>query len=150
MCWLPADVPTFKLGDAGVTVVRTDGVDVHFGPALSEYAALAEDVQKRTFATLWPGVRDRFRDGERIVFGEVEADAAGLRHGGKLLAWREVKELAVAQGKLCIKQTGKWLPWALVSVGEVPNPHLLFALADDARRHQDRSSFEFVDRGASE
>ncbi len=132
-CWLRGDVPTFKLGDAGVTLTRGDGVEAHFGPALSDYEVLAAEVQKRTFAVLWPGVRARFRDGDRIAFGELEADTAGIRHNGKLLPWRELKELAVAQGRLSVKRAGKWLPWALVEVGSVPNPHLLFALADDAR-----------------
>lgn len=133
-CWLPADVPTFKLWDAGLTIARSDGIEVHFGPALSEYDVLAAEVQKRTFATLWPGVRDRFRAGERIEFGELELGTTGLRHNGRLLPWRELKELTVAQGKLSVKQTGKWLPWVLVDMGTVPNPHLLFALADEARR----------------
>jgi len=35
----------------------------------------------------------------------------------------------IAQGKLSVKRTSKWLPWALVDVGSVPNPHVLFALA---------------------
>jgi hypothetical protein len=133
-CWLTADVPTFKLGDAGLTVVRGDGVEGHFGPALSRYAELAEEVQKRTFAALWAGARARFRDGRAIAFGEVEADRTGLRHNGKVLRWRELKELVIAQGKLSLKQTGKWLPWALVDMGGVTNPHLLFALADEVRR----------------
>jgi hypothetical protein len=51
-----------------------------------------------------------------------------------LLPWREVKELVVSQSKLSVKQKGKWLPWALVDVVTVPNPHLLFALAEEARR----------------
>ncbi len=133
-CWLPVDVPTFKLWDAGLTVTRADGVEAHFGPALTDYDALAVQVQARTFAALWPGVLDRFAGGERIDFGELEVGRAGLRHNGKLLPWRELKELTVAQGKLSLKQTGKWLPWALVDVAGVPNPHLLFALAEEARR----------------
>ena len=138
-CWLRGDVPTFKLGDAGVTLTRGDGVEAHFGPALTDYDVLAAEVQKRTFAALWPGVRARFRAGDPIEFGEVEAAAAGLRLNGKLLPWRELKELSVAQGRLSVKQTGKWLPWALVDVGGIPNPHLLFALADEARHHPPRS-----------
>ena len=133
-CWLPAAIPTFKLGDAGVTVAREDGVEAHFGPALTDYDVLAAEVQKRTFAVLWPGIRERFRAGARIAFGELEVDSLGLRHNGRLLPWRELKELAIAQSKLSIKQTGKWLPWALLDVGTIPNPHLLFALADEARR----------------
>jgi hypothetical protein len=133
-CWLAADVPTFKLWDAGLTVVRGDGVEAHFGPVLSEYDVLAEEVQKRTFRALWPSVRDRFRDGDRVLFGELEVGSTGLWHGGKLLPWRELKELTIAQGKLSLKQTGKWLPWALIDLAGVPNPHLLFALAEEARR----------------
>jgi hypothetical protein len=133
-CWLPADVPTFKLGDAGVWVARSDGIEAHFGPVLSDYHHLAAEVQKRTFAAMWPSVRDRFLSGDTIAFGELEAGPTGLWHNGKLLPWRELKELIVAQGKLSIKQSGKWLPWALVDVGVIPNPHLLFALAEEARR----------------
>lgn len=133
-CWLPVDVPTFKLWDAGLTVVRGDGVEVHFGPALTDYEVLAAEVQKRTFAVLWPLARDRFFAGASADFGELEISLAGVRYGGKLLPWREVKELVVAQGKLSIKQSGKWLPWALVDVSGVPNPHVLFALVEEARR----------------
>ncbi|HEY1186164.1 MAG TPA: DUF6585 family protein, partial [Gemmata sp.] len=132
-CWLPVDVPTFKLWDAGLTVMRADGTEAHFGPALTDYDALAAQVQVRTFAALWPRARDRFFAGERSDFGELEVGLAGLRHNGKLLPWRELKELVIAQGKLSIKQSGKWLPWALVDVLSVPNPHVLFALVSEAR-----------------
>jgi hypothetical protein len=133
-CWLPADIPTFKLWDAGLTVVRADGVEAHFGPALSDYDQLATEVQKRTFAALWPSVRARFRDGVCVSFGELEVGASGLAYLGKLLRWHELKELTIAQGKLSVKQTGKWLPWAIVDLSGMPNPHLLFALAEEARR----------------
>ena len=148
-CWLPADIPTFKLWDSGLTVARRDGVEAHFGPALSDYAQLAEEVQKRTFVALWPGVRNRFRAGGSVSFGELEVKPAGLSHAGKLLPWREFKELTVAQNKLSIKQTGKWLPWALVELSDVPNPHLLFALAEEARRTSPTSN-EPQERGAGQ
>jgi hypothetical protein len=133
-CWLPAAVPTFKLGEAGLSVVRMDGVEGHFGAALSDFDLLAIEVQKRSFAALWKGIRERFRMGECIVFGELEADRSGLRYNGKLLRWCDLKELAIAQGKLCLKKNSKWLPWSLVDVAAIPNPHLLFALADEVRR----------------
>jgi hypothetical protein len=40
----------------------------------------------------------------------------------------------VSQGKLSIKQSGKWLPWRLRDIGAVPNPHVLFALLSEAKR----------------
>ncbi len=133
-CWLAADLPTFKLWDSGLTVARSDGTEAHLGPALSDYAALAEEVQKRTFAALWPALRAHFRNGTRLAFGELELDPDGLHHNGKLLRWRDLKEVVIAQGMLSIKQAGKWLPWSLVGMSSIPNPHLLFAALDEAHR----------------
>jgi hypothetical protein len=133
-CWLPADVPTFQLWNAGLSVAREDGVEAHFGPALTDYEQLAEEVQKRTFVFLWPLVWERFASGTPVAFGDLELSRTGLRHAGKFLRWADVKELAVAQGKLSIKQGGKWLPWAILDVHGIPNPHVLFALAAEAQR----------------
>ncbi len=133
-CWLPADVPTFQLWNAGLSVAREDGVEAHFGPALSDYDLLAEEVQKRSFVFLWPLVWERFLSGTPVAFGDLELSRLGLRHAGKFLRWADVKELSVAQGKLSIKQGGKWLPWALIDIHGLPNPHVLFALASEAQR----------------
>jgi hypothetical protein len=133
-CWLPAEVPTFQLWAAGLTVARTDGVAVHFGPALTDYDLLCEEVQRRTFTHLWPLVWEKFLSGVPIAFGDLELSRYGVRHVGKFLPWPDVKELSVAQGKLSIKQSGKWLPWLLLDVHTIPNPHVLFALVSEARR----------------
>ncbi|MBY0457923.1 MAG: hypothetical protein K2V38_11335, partial [Gemmataceae bacterium] len=133
-CWLPVEVPTFKLWDAGLTLVRADGAEAHFGPALTDYDRLAEQVQRRTFAALWPRALARFRDGHPLAFGELELDLTGLRYNGKHLRWRDLKEIAVAQGRLGVKQAGAWLPWALLDVAAVPNLHVLFALVEEGRR----------------
>jgi hypothetical protein len=133
-CWLPAEIPTFQLWNASLTVAREDGVTVHFGPALSEYDLLCEEVQKRSFAHLWPLVWGRLLSGIPVAFADLEVTRAGLRHAGKFLAWRDFKEISVAQGKLSIKQGGKWLPWVVLDVHAIPNPHLLFALASEAPR----------------
>ena len=50
------------------------------------------------------------------------------------MRWRDLKEITVAQGHFSIKQAGKWLPWALVDVYSVPNPHVLFALLTEGRK----------------
>ncbi len=132
--WLPVDVPTVQVWNAGITLVRSDGQEAHLGPALADYPVLAEEVQRRTFEVLWPAARDRFRAGEVVPFGDLEVTPAGLRHDKKALPWRELQELTVAQGRLTVKQTGRWLPWVLLDVSAVPNPHVLFALVDEARR----------------
>jgi hypothetical protein len=133
-CWLPAEVPTFQLWNAGLTLARDDGVTVHFGPALTDYDLLAAEVQKRTFAVAWPLVWAGVLEGNIISFGDLEVTRGGLRHAGKFLPWTELKEIAVAQGKLSIKQGGKWLPWVILDIATIPNPHVLFALAAEAPR----------------
>lgn len=135
-CWLPAEVPSVKIWEAGLSVNRTDGVSAHFGPALTDYPKLADEVQQRTFAVLWPDVWGRFLGGHAVAFDDLELSPAGVRCPQKaLLPWREVKELTIAQNKLSIKQAGKWLPWYLKDASNLPNPHVLFALVDQARRH---------------
>src|SRR5262249_39890353 len=116
------------------SVARSDGVEAHFGPALSDYPLLTQEVQKRTFAVLWPVIWERFQAGTPIPFGNLELSRSGVRHAGKFLRWQDVKEVAVAQGKLSIKQGGKWLPWALLDFQTIPNPHILFALFTEAQR----------------
>jgi hypothetical protein len=133
-CWLPAEVPKFQLWNAGLSLAREDGIEAQFGPALSDFDLLAEEVQKRSFAFLWPIVWERFQAGTPVTFGDLELSRSGVRHLGKFLRWADVKELTVAQGKLSIKQGGKWLPWALIDVYGIPNPHVLFALATEAQR----------------
>lgn len=132
--WLAVDVPAVQIWTAGFTVVRADGREAHFGPALADYPVLAEEVQRRTFTALWPGVWAGYLAGEGIAFGVLEVTLTGIRHAKKSLPWREFKELSIAQGRLTIKQDGRWLPWALVDVGGIPNPHILFALVGEARR----------------
>ncbi len=133
-CWLPADVPTFQLWTAGMSVMRTDGIVVRLGPALTDYEQLAEEVQKRSFKYLWPSTWNKFLSSGMVMFGELEVSRVGLRHEAKFLPWSDVKELAIAQSKLCVKQTGKWLPWVLLDISAVPNPHVLFALVIEAQR----------------
>jgi len=133
-CWLPVDVPTFQLWNAGLTVAREDGVETQLSAALTDYARLAEEIQKRTFAILWPDVWKRFLTGVPIAFGDLEVSLAGVRHVGKFIRWFDLKELTVLQGKLRIKQGKKWFPVVLMDVFAIPNPHILFALVREAQR----------------
>ena len=127
-------MPTVQFWKAWLTVERTDGTEAHFGPALADYDRLAEEVQRRTFPRAWAIARDRLLDGLTVAFGDLDATPAGLRHVGKLLPWRELKEIAVAQGRLTIKRSKGWLPWAILDNSKVPNPHVLLALVAEARK----------------
>jgi hypothetical protein len=133
-CWLPAEAPTFKLWKAGLSVLREDGVEAQFTPALTNYTWLAEEIQKRTFSIHWPLIWEKFLAAVPIQFGDLEISLKGVYFGNKHIRWFDVKELSVLQGQLRIKQSGKWLPSINVDVYSIPNPHILFALAREAQR----------------
>ena len=57
------------------------------------------------------------------------------RHSGKLLRWRDLKEITIAQGRLTIKKIGRWIPWVVIDASKIPNPHVLFALVGEARKY---------------
>ena len=50
------------------------------------------------------------------------------------MRWPRVGEVVISQGKLSIKQKGKWLPWRVKDMSLVPNPHVLVALITEAKR----------------
>jgi hypothetical protein len=132
-CWLPVEVPTFQVWNANLTLTREDAVEAQFSAALTDFARLAEEVQKRTFAILWQPVWQRFLNGQRVSFGSVEISLAGLHHAEKIINWVDLRELGVQQGKLRIKQGKRWFPF-VVDILEIPNPHVLFALVREAQR----------------
>jgi hypothetical protein len=133
-CWLDAELPAVKVWEAGVTLARADGAEAHLGPVLSDFAKLSEEVQRRTFAVLWPAARDRLRAGEEVEFEELAVGPAGLRHDERLLPWGQLKEVVVANSRVTIKQEGRWVVWLAKDVSAVPNPHVLLALIEQARR----------------
>ena len=133
-CWLPTEVPSIQMWKAGLTVERADGTEAHISPALADYDRLSELVQRRTFTRAWALARDRLLTREEVEFGDLIVTPAGLRYSGKRLSWRDFKEMTIAQGRLSIKKTSGWLPWAVVDAGKIPNPHVLFALVGEARR----------------
>ena len=71
----PADVPTFSSGTPGLTVARDDGIRAHFGPALTDYDRLAEEVQKRPSRSSGRSSGTRFLAGASIAFGDLESVA---------------------------------------------------------------------------
>jgi len=133
-CWMPVVVPWFKIWDAGITITRTDGTSISLGPVLSNYDALAEDVQRRTFARLWPSIAEHFQAGRPLLFDDLEISTIGLTTENKFLPWGRLGEVTVSQGKLSIKQKEKWLPWRLKDISTLPNPHVLYALLSEAKR----------------
>lgn len=132
--WLEVEPPTFQIWNAQLTVRRADGTTAKLTPAVSAYPELAVYVQRETFRALWPATLARFRAGERVEFGPFEVSRAGLRYEKTVLPWADLSDVAVSSKSLTVKRKGKWLPWVSKELDEVPNPHVLLALIEEARR----------------
>ncbi len=129
-CWLTVSSPVFRIGNAGVTIVRADGVSATLSPALAGYDELAERVQRATFRLLWPDAWDRFRAGEPLGFGPLTADAAGVWVGNRGVAWDDGPEVRVAGKNLIIAGRKKKVA---ADLDAVPNPHVLAGLVEAMR-----------------
>jgi hypothetical protein len=134
-CWLAVEPPHFQIWKAGVTVRRADGAAVTLTPALEDYAGLAERIQRATFAELWPAAWAKYRAGGTVRFGDFAASWGGLAFRTQPpLPWAEFKTVAVSQKVLSVTRTAGWVPWAVLDLQEVPNPHVMLALVAEARR----------------
>jgi hypothetical protein len=127
-CWLPLTVPMIQVWNAWFEIEGAHVPKTRFTPAVADYPDLAERVQCGTFAVLWPRVLEALNKGEPFAFGELSATAEGLRQGGKLLPWSEVKEITVAHKMVTFKKAGSWRTWWLKEISQIPNLHLLFGL----------------------
>lgn len=141
-CWIAVEPPLMKFWDAGLTAVRRDGTEATFTPAVAEYPDLARRVQVGTFAALWPDVWDRFASGEVLAFGGYTADLTGLHAGKQSVGWADVAAAEIAGKKLTVKRSGKWLAWAAVELAGIPNPHVLLALIEEAKRAHGKPEVE--------
>jgi hypothetical protein len=131
--WLEVEPPAFQIWNAQLTIRRTDGTSAKLTPSVSGYPELAAHVQRETFRALWPAVLARFQAGARVEFGPFEVSRAGLRYEKNVLPWADLAEVAVNSKHITVKRKGKWLPWVSKELDDVPNPHVLLALIDEAR-----------------
>ncbi|OWK45057.1 DUF6585 family protein [Fimbriiglobus ruber] len=133
-CWLEVGVPVFQIWNGGLIVRRADGTEVKFTPVVSEYGQLVERVQRATFLFLGPPAIAKYAAGEPQVFGPFEVGWDGLRVGKNVLPWVELGDVSIVQKKLSVKRKGKWLTWTTQDLESIPNPHVLLALIELARR----------------
>jgi hypothetical protein len=104
------------------------GETLTFDDRLRDVAALGEALVKGSAAALLPGAQRAFDAGERVTFGPLALDRAGLHSGGKSLPWAEVKAVKIERGVVSVDRDGKWFAWTRATVPQIPNFYVLVAL----------------------
>jgi hypothetical protein len=115
--------------DHVVTLACADGRQLVLKNCVRNFPALVRLVQQHTLERLLPPELVRADAGEPLSFGRITIDPAGVRHGDARLNWDEVEAFQVEGGFVTVRQRGKWLAWLSVPVGEIPNAHVLAAVA---------------------
>jgi hypothetical protein len=97
--------------------------------SIGDFDALVEQEQQETARRQLPALLDRLRSGEVLHFGPFAATSAGVVCGGVALDWDDVTRADGEGGLVCFGRRGSWVSWGNVPATQVPNSHLLIALA---------------------
>jgi hypothetical protein len=128
--WIAVPTTVVQVWNSWVRVTRGDGLSAKITTVLAGFPDLTREVQAETFARLWPRCRDALEAGESVQIGPLSVTRNELRMGKKTIAWKDVKKITPSQKLLSIERKGGWVPWLAVPLERVPNPHLLFAVAN--------------------
>ncbi|MEV7728517.1 DUF6585 family protein [Streptomyces sp. NPDC087917] len=96
-----------------------------WGPLIAEAVARAQ-VDK-----VWKLVRE----GGTVGFGPFKLSGAGVTNGsGEMVPWRDVSEVAVRGGAVCVWRVGRTKAWQAPQARKVPNLLVFLTLVDHLRR----------------
>ncbi len=116
-----------------VTLVRRDGKAFEFNEALSDVKRLRELAEECTLPLMLPAAVEAYRAGETVGFGVVSVSPEGIHHGKDTLPWEDFNEAEAKQGQLLVRAAGRSRTFFKIDIAKVSNPHVLLALAEQAR-----------------
>ena len=128
--WFAPKTPVFRIGTAGLTLLRADGISATLSPALADYDELAELAQRATFRHLWPGVWSHLKAGGAVGLGGFTVDPEGVWVGNRGVPWGDRPEVKVGNKILTVSGQKKRVA---IELEGVPNPHLLIGLIEAVR-----------------
>ncbi|MFJ4864458.1 MULTISPECIES: DUF6585 family protein [unclassified Streptomyces] len=91
---------------------------------------IAEAVARAQVEKVWKLVRE----GGTVGFGPYKLSGSGITNAsGEVLPWREVSEIAVRGGMVCVWRAGRTQAWAAPQAQLVPNLLVFLTIADNLR-----------------
>ena len=116
-------------------LLANDGRTFELDDSLHGLHELRDLVEQQTLTHLFPPLLDLWEAGEDVSFGKLSATRDGLRFGDKTLPWAACEDIEVTGGQVTVKAQGAWLSFCKVPLHEVPNVHILLALAEYIRKY---------------
>ena len=112
-----------------LTLVARVGNELVLKNVVQDFPALVDLVKQETLPRLLPAAQASFSAGEKLAFGRISVDQREVRLGDASLPWEEVDAFTAEKGVIQIRKREKWLVWAQEPVTDVPNAHILIAVA---------------------
>ncbi|MBT2542905.1 hypothetical protein J7E99_19885 [Streptomyces sp. ISL-44] len=92
---------------------------------------IAEAVARAQVEKVWKLVRE----GGTVDFGPFKLSGAGVTSAsGEMLPWRDVSEVAVRGGMVCVWRAGQTKAWQAPQAQQVPNLLVFLTIVDNLRR----------------
>ncbi len=108
--------------------VVIDGKKQTFDDKLKDVEALGNAIQDGVSGVLFPRYAAAINSGQRVDFGPLGLDKQNIYSGKKSLPWSEIKAVKIQSGTISIKKEGGWFNWSAVTVPQVPNFWVFYAL----------------------
>jgi hypothetical protein len=129
------DQETVFDGGIRLSLETADGREYAFDDALSGLKELRKLVEQHTLPHLLHEALDAYEAGRPVSFGVVSANRRGLAYGGRCLPWAAYGTAETAKGLLHVKALGARRSLWKIRLLEVPNVHVLIALAAYLRKY---------------
>jgi hypothetical protein len=97
--------------------------------SLSPFKELRCLVEEKTLAHLLPAALEAYEDGQTISFGQLSVSWQGLHYQSDTLPWDKVAEIQIGKGMVTVHAVDVKKPAFEVAISNVPNCHVLLALA---------------------
>jgi hypothetical protein len=117
------------LGTLFYDIELQSGETMQFNDYLPDLKRLGGLIEQHTLPHLLPPAQAAFDEGATVVFGSLRLNRDGLAHKNQTLPWDQVKSIEIGD-QVTIKRQNKWSAWCTLSTMEVPNSHVLRAVAD--------------------
>ncbi len=112
-----------------VFILQKPDLALQFDDSLPGLKKLGELILRNTLPFLLPRTLEAFEAGESLEFGKLKVNLQGLSHDQGTLAWADLQDIQLTADALVIYKKGKWTKWFQATVSEIPNFHVLPALA---------------------
>jgi len=108
--------------------IVVDGKKQAFDDKLKNVEELGNAIQDGVSAAIFPRYAAAINNGQRVNFGPLGIDKDNIYAWKKSVPWSEIKAVKIERGSISIKKEGGWFSWAAVTVPQVPNFWVFYAL----------------------